>query len=167
MELCIVRHGIAEDIGEGDARTDDGRVLTKRGRERTRRVAEGLAVLGVRPERIATSPLRRAAQTASILAEVLCPGIEPELCEFLAPGASAAGLAAWLKENSAGCAMVVGHMPDVAAIASQLVSGDEGVDITFKKAGVCCIEFDGDPGEGAGRLAWLMQPRQILKLRRR
>jgi phosphohistidine phosphatase len=166
MELYIVRHGIAEDLGDGEARTDAERALTEKGHRRTRQVAQGLAALGIEPERIATSPLRRAEQTAAIVAEVLCPGHEPEPCDLLCPGATAADVVAWLAEETPRSAMIVGHMPDMAVIASQFLSGGDGVDVTFKKAGACCIEFDGGPCEGAGSLVWLMQPRQILDLRR-
>jgi phosphohistidine phosphatase len=164
MQLYIVRHGIAEDLGAGQARTDAERGLTRKGRERTRQVAGALAALDCRPECIATSPLRRAEETAAILAEVLRPGLEPEACDLLAPGAEADDLAGWLTDRGAGPVMVVGHMPDVAELASQFIAGSAAAEIAFKKAGACRIDFDETPCVGAGELVWLMQPRQLLDL---
>jgi len=164
MQLYLVRHGVAQERTDEDARPDSERHLTPRGRQRTARVAEGLAALGCSPDRIATSPLCRCDETARILAKALCGDASYEVCAFLAPGAEAAELVAWLRQCEGDSVMVVGHMPDVAEIASDLLATGGGVRITFKKAAVCCIVFDGPPGEGAGRLQWLLQPRQFRAL---
>ena len=165
MELYIVRHGIAEDIGQGDACTDAERALTRKGRARARLVAEALGRLGCRPDCIATSPLRRARQTADILAAALCHGLEPQECGFLAPGADAAKLLHWLGHAGFGALMVVGHMPDLALMASELIAGDGWAAIEFRKGGACRIDFEDKAAKAAGRLIWLIQPRQFLDLR--
>lgn len=164
MELYVVRHGIAEDIGEGQGRSDFERGLTQKGRERTRQVAEALAGFRCRPDCIATSPLRRTRQTAEILARILTDGLEPEECAFLAPGGRVAELLDWLSAGESGSVMIVGHMPDLALMASVAIAGDERASIGLKKGGSCRIDFDDGPGRAAGRLVWLIQPRQILDL---
>ena len=163
MELYIVRHGIAEGVREGGADAD--RALTRKGRKRSRWAAECLARVGCRPDCIATSPLRRARQTADVLAGVLCPGTKPQEWDSLSPDGDVGGLTACLRELGCRTAVVVGHMPGVAEMASQLIAGEGSAEIVFKKAGACRIDFDGEPSEGAGRLVWLMQPRQFADLR--
>ena len=162
MELFIVRHGIAQDRDDPSVRCDAERVLTPEGVKRTRQAALGLKALGCRPQRIATSPLPRAEQTARTMAEVLCPDIPVDVCEFLAltNGGEQESLA-WLRGVKEGSVMLVGHMPDVADLASSLVSDGPAIDIVFKKAAVCCISFDGTPRKAAGRLEWLLQPAQL------
>jgi phosphohistidine phosphatase len=161
MELYIVRHGIAEERSPG--RPDAERALTSRGRRRTRQAAEGLRALGGRPERMATSPLVRCDETARIIADVICPDVPLEVQDFLAPGATARDLLQWLRGCREGSAMVVGHAPDVSAIAGGLLTR-EGIDILFKKAAACCISFEDRPALGAGCLMWLLQPSQLRAL---
>jgi phosphohistidine phosphatase SixA len=58
-------------------------------------------------------------------------------------------------------------MPDLAQLASALLASNTSLDIVFKKSGVCCISFDGTPRAGAGRLEWLLQPKQLRSLAKR
>ena len=158
MELFIIRHGIAQERGSVN---DADRALTSIGRRKTAVVAEGLSKLGCRPACIGTSSLRRAEETARIMAEVLCPDVPVDICEFLEPGGDPVDLVDWLREHGEESVMIVGHMPDVAEAASVFLAGRNDVEMVFKKAAVCCIEFDGVPAAGSGRLRWLMQPRQL------
>jgi phosphohistidine phosphatase len=163
MRLYIVRHGAAVELGEGGATRDADRTLSDEGRRKTRLVAVGLQRIGCRPARVGTSPLPRAAETACILAETVCPKVEVETCDFLAPGAEACDVVEWLAERPCDEAMIVGHMPDVARIASDLLSGDPGLAIQFKKSAVCCVSFE-EPAISDGALEWLMQPRPLKAL---
>jgi len=167
MKLYVIRHGIALDVGEKGIRRDVDRPLSAEGRKKTARVAGGLAALGCRPERIATSPLPRAEQTARILAEKAFPDAQVETCDFLAPGASASAVVDWLCRTGAQEAAVVGHMPDLGHIISDLLTGACSLDLDLKKAGVCCIEFDEEPQTGAGRLLWLMEPKALAAVKSR
>ena len=160
MDLYIVRHGIALDVGEGGITRDEDRTLSPEGREKVGQAAGGLACLMCSPERVATSPLPRSAETARIIADVVCPGVSVEECEFLRPGAATRDVVDWLCRGGAASAMIVGHMPDVADIASELLT-DGPLDMVFKKSAACCIAFSGEPAAGQGRLEWLMQPRAL------
>ena len=161
MELYIVRHGAAVNVGDQGITRDEDRILSPAGRKKTTEVARGLANMGVRPERIGSSPLPRALETAHLIAEVLGPQEPVELCDFLRPGATAGDVIKWLHKAGVESAMVVGHMPDVAAIAAALFSSGATVATVFKKAAVCCVSFDEAPELGKGDLEWLMQPAQL------
>ena len=56
--IYLVRHGIAADAGPG--MSDADRALTEEGVRKTNGVAVGLQHLGVKPDLILSSPLRRA-----------------------------------------------------------------------------------------------------------
>jgi phosphohistidine phosphatase len=165
MELYIVRHGEAGQAMRVRGSADDARELTREGRKQTASVAKALRALGCAPERIGTSPLARARQTAEILAKVLGAGKKLENCEFLSPGSDAEALIRWLRGVRAESVMIVGHMPDLAQLASALLAPKVSLDIVFKKSGVCCISLAGTPAAGAGSLEWLLQPKQVRKLR--
>ena len=167
MKLYIVRHGEAGQAMALRGRADDERELTREGRKETAGVAKALRALGCAPGRIGTSPLARARQTAEILAEALEAEKELENCEFLSPASDPEALVRWLREVRAESAMIVGHMPDLARLASALLAPKASLDIAFKKSGVCCVSFDGIPAAGAGRLEWLLQPKQLRLLAKR
>jgi phosphohistidine phosphatase len=162
MNLYIVRHGIAEPRDE--ARPGQERALTPKGRDRTRRAALGLAALGCRPDRVGSSPLRRALETARIVSEVLCSEAPLDLCSFLKPGAAASDIAAWLQDVDGDDVMIVGHQPDMTHITSGLLSGKTGLAIHFKKAAACGLSFGDIIEPGAAQLEWLLQPRQLSTL---
>jgi broad specificity phosphatase PhoE len=76
-ELIVVRHGESEGNARGLAQGRLPFPLTERGRGQARQVALMVRALGWRPERVVTSPLPRAAETAAILAHAL--GFPPPL----------------------------------------------------------------------------------------
>lgn len=161
MELYIVRHGEAVAVEDTEGGTDAERALTEEGRKKTADVGRRLRALDCRPGRIGSSPLVRARQTAEVLAQALGPDVPVESCAFLAPGAGPAAVVEWLRRLRDAQVMIVGHMPDLADIASGLLARGARLDILFKKSAVCCIAFEGRPAEGEGRLEWLMQPREM------
>lgn len=164
MELFIVRHGIAQDSQD---LPDAQRALTEEGRRKTRLVARGLKAVDCRPQRVISSPLPRAEQTAQIMAELLCPEAPLETSDLLKPGADVETLISRLTSLDESSVMLVGHMPDVAVLACMLLTKQGFFDIVFKKAGVCCVTFEGPVAAGTGSLQWLMQPAQMQVLAKR
>src|SRR5258706_16007485 len=89
MQLLVVRHARAEDR-EAFAATgqpDSERPLTAKGIRRMKKAARGLHTLVSSIDLLATSPLRRAVETARIMAD-LYGGIPCIERDELAPGAS-------------------------------------------------------------------------------
>jgi phosphohistidine phosphatase len=154
MRVLVVRHGIAIDDAPGLG--DEERYLTSEGRQKTRKVAEALKLHGVKLERILTSPLVRAVQTAEILARELgCPDVRVSMSLVL--GSTMASIDAAI----AGCSEVeglalVGHEPTMSAVAAHLL-GLRAFPRSFKKAGVCAIAL---PSAGAtGRFEFFVVPK--------
>ena len=138
MELYLIRHGIAADR-EAYA-SDENRLLTDKGHQKTAKVAKGLHHQGLRFDLILTSPLVRAKQTATILQDAgLCSHIE----EFpaLAPDGNISVWVQWLEEwqhqnaDSQSIALV-GHQPDLGNWAEILVWGKSQEKLVLKKAGM-------------------------------
>jgi phosphohistidine phosphatase len=166
-ELLLLRHGIAEDRLPGD--DDAGRALTARGRERSRAVLARLAGLGFRADRLLSSPLRRARQTAELavragLAEAL------ELAEALAPAADPLDcLPQWLAslsppEGQRPRLLLVGHEPDLSLLACRLIGAPSGA-IELRKAGLAVLRLAPEaPGQlaGSAQLQLLLAPRLLL-----
>ena len=170
VELLLLRHGIAEE--RCPERVDGERALTAVGRSRTRAVAERLVQLGLGCDQLVTSPLVRARQTAEIAvgAGLVAEG-SPSLSlrvdavrvdAALAPGGDPLPLVAEFQRAASAHKgllrlALVGHEPDLGALAAQLIGAPEGA-IALKKAGIALLLL----GPGRGQLKLLMAPRQLL-----
>ena len=167
MQLILIRHAIAEDH-EMFAETglpDAERRLTTRGRRRMARNARGLRAVVPELDLVATSPLRRARETAEIVAEAY-GGIPIVEAAMLAPGGSRDACKRWIERHKTdGALAVVGHEPHLSETTSWLVTGDSTPILFFKKGGACSVELPDRITGGAGRLQWLLTPRALRRLR--
>lgn len=164
MNLYLMRHGIARDVGEQGITTDADRSLTGEGRRKVSLIAQGLLALGVGPARFVSSPLLRARQTAEIVARQLGDEPEVEIVPSLAPGGDVEEFLQWLRDESADSVLAVGHMPDLAVWTGRLLFGEARGPFNFKKGGVACLACEGAPRAGHFVLEWLMPPRAFRRL---
>ena len=99
MDCLLMHHGIAIEIEEWSG-PDNTRPLTEQGKKKVGQVAKGLAVMGLAPTHILTSPFTRAQETAAIVRAILSPSVTLTVCTALEPderhglrAASSCGLA--------------------------------------------------------------------------
>jgi phosphohistidine phosphatase len=153
-ELLLWRHGIAEDRHPDCP--DQERALTAEGRQRTAAVAAELCRLQLRCDRLLSSPLRRALQTAEIgVAAGLAGEVVQEDC--LAPGGDPRPL---LQAGTWRRLGLVGHEPDLGELASGLLGVPAGT-ISVRKAGIVLLRL----GETGASLEALIGPRLLRLLR--
>lgn len=161
-QLFIMRHGIALDRTSPLASDDAARPLTPQGRKRVARIAAELLKLGYAFDWIVCSPLVRAAETAKIVAAVQKPSPPVDVCAALRPGASREDVLGFLAKNpDRKRVMLVGHEPDLSALAGRLIGAGRDANLEFKKGGCCLIEYDGLPSRYSGRLVWWLTPRAL------
>src|SRR5262245_1584012 len=87
MNLYLIRHAEAVPLGVDGISDDEDRPLTEMGKQQCRAVALALRQLGVRLEKLRTSPLVRARQTAEeMLLHFNDRLIDLGNCAELAPG---------------------------------------------------------------------------------
>lgn len=123
-----------------------------------RSVAKALVEFGEEPLAIITSQLVRAVQTAEIVA--LATKLSErdgavEVHRDMAPGGEAFELARSLARKGRKRVMLVGHEPDLSALASALL-GDFGE--PFEKAMVVGVQLSSG---GAGRLRFILNPKTL------
>ena len=150
--LFIVRHAWAEEVSEDGS--DRSRSLTKKGRRRFEEVISRLIEQGLAIDRIATSPLTRAKQTAEIVAALLPNKPRIDIVEWLAPGSNWKAAIDWSIESGAKKVAWVGHAPDVGSLVSRAI-GASNASIAMAKGSVASIHFSQNFGEN-GFLEWLI-----------
>jgi phosphohistidine phosphatase len=165
MDLLIVRHAIAYDRDPHRWHEDAERPLSPAGMRRARKAAAGLKQLTARPQRLLTSPLVRAKQTARILTDI-AGWPEAEEVPELAPGEPALAVLALLGKDGSKLTAVVGHQPGLGELLGTcLLGGGGSLPIEMKKNAVACLSFEGKPRAGRAALKWLATPRMLRALR--
>jgi phosphohistidine phosphatase SixA len=116
VRLFIVRHAKAAPAAGGP---DELRPLTTEGRDAARGL--GLRLAAEHPDAVISSPLLRARETAAAIAAAA--GLEVEVDERLAPGATAADLLG-ATTGKGETVVSVGHQPDCSDVVLEL-TGEE------------------------------------------
>jgi phosphohistidine phosphatase len=149
----LVRHGKAEDYGPSGSDAD--RRLTSDGRQELAAIAKYFLRLEDKVGIVLTSPLRRAVETAEVLAEIL--DVKVEVASELEPPVSPKALLARIRKRPEARVMLVGHQPGLGqAIARWLEARPDS--IPLKKAGIARLDVP-DEGEGGPiELTWLATP---------
>jgi phosphohistidine phosphatase len=159
MDLLIVRHAIAFDRNARRWPDDDDRPLSAEGMLRERKNAAGLKRIVERPDRVLTSPLVRARQTAAILTEV-ARWPKAQECDALKPDEPPDSLFNALRGSSDRIVAVVGHQPGLGHFIAACLSGTVRPEaVELKKGAVACVTFEGPPRAGHATLKWLLPPR--------
>ena len=159
MNVYLVRHGIALDLGEQGIVRDADRPLSDEGKALTCEVARGLrAVVGDEAMRIISSPLLRARETAEIFAKALGVATPVETLAELTSEGDVEAVAEWIERQPPKSLMMVGHMPDMSDLASCLACPQGVLQVVFKKAAVMRISFEARAGKGRGCIEWLLPP---------
>lgn len=167
IDLLLLRHGIASDIGVDGCRTDAERPLTAEGRRKLEDVGRFLVAAGVEPEVIAHSPLVRAEQTAKLVAGYLKQAGPFAVVDCLKPERPPADAVKYLRSLPAGtrCVLCVGHEPNLSSLAAWLISGSTESRIELKKGGLIRIDLQPDGAGFHGVLRHVITPRLAGLLR--
>ena len=163
MEIIFLRHAPAVDKAAWAKtdRPDADRPLTPAGKRKAKAAAEGLAAVLGRVRLVATSPWKRAKQTAAPAAAALrAKTIETPL---LTPEHSPEALAKWLRSLGAARVVLVGHEPHMSAAASWLLTGGVRPVVALKKAQALLLDC-GEPGAGTATLVWSLPPAALRRL---
>jgi phosphohistidine phosphatase len=165
MELLIIRHAIAFERDRLRWRDDGARPLSPAGKRRSRKAAAGLKELGKTPDRLLTSPLIRARQTAQILTEIAGWPTAEEASELL-PGKAPLAILTLLAKDRSERVALVGHQPGLGALLSAcLVGNGSAIPIEMKKNAVACLSFEGSARAGRAVLKWLATPRMLRAIK--
>ncbi len=145
MKVYLVQHAKPKPEEE-----DPQKPLSEQGRDDAQKVAE--FAKNIKVNKIQHSGKLRAQQTAEILGKSL--GVDVVKADSLEPMADTQIWANRLEEQSEDV-MLVGHLPHLTKLASQLLTqNQEKPVISFKQGGIVCLEKT----ERGWQVAWMVTP---------
>ena len=136
MILYLLRHAEAEVM----AASDSARRLTGKGEAQAERTGKFCRRHGIAPELILTSPVTRALQTAGIVAKIL------ESAELVEVPWAACGMDPFQAveeletHKKLSAVMLVGHQPDLGALAAALIGCGNAGALHVRKSLLCAID---------------------------
>jgi phosphohistidine phosphatase len=161
MIIYFLRHASA---GEpmANPKKDEKRALDRDGIEQCGIVGRALSALDVQVDVIISSPLKRAAQTASLVGNELSYEGKLRFEDALRPGGSYADFRRMLtKYAQYESIMVVGHNPNESEFLGRIISGtgcEAGTEL--KKGAVAKVET----GRSSATLQWCLTPKVLRAL---
>jgi phosphohistidine phosphatase len=162
LVLFILRHGEA-GIRMTDPSKDSDRALTSNGRTEMRRICKSLKELGLKAKQIVSSPLRRARETAEIVAQTLKIPLLEEWDE-LKPDGDRDSLYRKLARIERGSRMIlVGHEPYLTSMIGEIVGAPEAR-LTLKKGGLAKVRITSFAPLVKGELRWLLTPKVMTRM---
>jgi phosphohistidine phosphatase len=163
MNLYLLRHGIAMELGSPGFGKDADRPLAPEGERKLRRITEAMEALDLSFDLILSSPYLRARQTAEIVAEARKAHKRLEYPDSLIPGGSTKKLVEFLDrlQPTPESVLLVGHEPFLSGLISLLATGHEGFCVVMKKGGLCKLTIEALRHGRCATLEWLLTPKQM------
>jgi phosphohistidine phosphatase len=160
MLVYFVRHASAGQHRLDPAK-DEKRPLDNDGIEQCTTIGRALASMETHVDLILSSPLKRAAQTASLVANELAYEEKIVLTPALRPDSNYGKFSALLGEHAEHEAiMVVGHNPNLSEFLGRLIGGGSRTGMELKKGAVARVEVD----RRRGILHWMVTPKLVRTL---
>ena len=150
LVLDLLRHGHAQPAADGG---DDMRRLSPRGRADLEQLALRLKDMSYRPDRVFTSPLTRARESALVVMRGVALDTTPGLLDALRPESDPDQVVPALVAagSTRGHVLLVGHQPLMGLLAAWLIGGPAP---GFPTGTLQRIEFKGalEPATGVASL---------------
>jgi phosphohistidine phosphatase len=156
MIIYFLRHASANKALTNPSK-DERRPLDEEGILQARYIGRMLAGIDVQVEHIVSSPLKRALQTASLVANELAFETAVQTDAALRPEAELEQFQALLlRLRKYASVMVVGHNPSLTEFLSKSIAASSGAALVeLKKGAVAKVEMTGRRGS----LHWLITPK--------
>jgi phosphohistidine phosphatase len=168
LGLYLLRHGEAGKGMAGAGGNSGDVLLTIVGREEIAIIARSVKDLNLKISAIVTSPLKRAVQTAKIIAKVLAMEKRISIWNELVPEGNRSKLYNLLNQYTReSSVLMIGHEPYLSNMMYDMIIQKNRLNqlgrINLKKAGLAKIRVISLTPNISGELRWLLTP-GILKL---
>lgn len=164
MDLYLMRHGLAAELGTAGVFHDAERSLTEEGERKVKAIAKAIQAMDLSFDLILSSPCVRARQTAELVAQALHATARLQLADGLVSGENPCRVVETLGhlKPMPTSLLLVGHEPSLSELASLLVAGDSTLDLILKKGGLCKLTVKTLKAGRCAALDWWLTPRQML-----
>ena len=157
MNLYILRHASA-GVRRADPILDAKRPLDKEGKEQCLLIGRYLNALRLQFDLIASSPLKRALQTASLVGTEVGYESKIQVTEAVSPEGTVASFQNFIgtllnHEN----VLVVGHNPNLPQFVGSLICAPRPAAIRMRKGAIARVDCTRRPGQ----LISLVEPRML------
>jgi len=171
MDIFILRHGEAGKKLTTGNNKDSERPLTAAGQKEVAEIANSFKELEIRFDFIISSPLKRAHQTAAVVAKTLKKQKKMQDWNELKPEGNKQDLYRKLSSSTQfkqySSVLIVGHEPYLTDMISDIISDGKGGSghIVLKKAGLARIGITSfTPPNLHGELKWLLTPKHLKNM---
>jgi phosphohistidine phosphatase len=157
MILYFLRHASAGEHRMDPAK-DEKRPLDREGFQQCYQVARMLASMDVSLDSVISSPLKRALQTAALVANELAYDGKIHIESALRPGANYDQFRDMLRKYARSeSLLLVGHNPNISEFLSRSVEMDEDGYIELRKGAIARVLEE----QRGAALEWLITPRLV------
>jgi phosphohistidine phosphatase len=155
MNLYILRHASA-GTRRANPVIDVKRPIDKEGKQQSLLVGRFLSTLNVQFDRVVSSPLKRALQTASLVGNETGYDAKIDISPALSPDASVQKFHDLIRSlEKYDNVLVVGHNPNLTVFFGSLLAPNVRVSTRLRKGAIARIDCTRMPGT----LHWLVDPR--------
>jgi phosphohistidine phosphatase len=155
MNLYLMRHANA-GVSRENPLLDAKRGLIKEGKEQCMLMARVMSALKVQVDVIASSPLKRALQTAQFVGTEMGYEAKVEISPALRPEADYMAFQQLLEKYAdRDGVLLVGHNPNLFKFLGRIITGNGGAGVRMRKGSVARIDMERHPP----LLQWLIDPR--------
>ena len=162
MDLYLIRHAEAVDVGTNHVIQDCDRYLTQKGTKQAVNIAKWLKKTHVTFEQIWTSPWQRAFETAEIILKYSRINTEINMHSCLAPG-NRFELLDLIGESNLKSVIIVGLEPFLGELVNYLVLGNTPLGIPLGKGSISKIKVK-DPYSGQNKMEYYVSSKTITEL---
>ena len=166
MNLYLMRHAEAADLGAEGATSDADRPLTEKGQGQAQLMGRLLRRLDVKLELVLTSPFARARETADLLIEEYGGHVDILDDETFVPDGAESDMWATIARTSRSRVLAVGHLPSIGDLAAALMGSRAAQPLHFHKASLAALVTDDGHRRPHATLEWMVWPSVARRLLR-
>jgi phosphohistidine phosphatase len=160
MNLYVLRHASA-GTSRANPKLDIKRPLDRDGKQQCMLLGRYMNALNLQFDVVASSPLKRALQTASLVGTEIGYEAKVTVTDALSPEATFTAFKRFLDEmKDRENVLVVGHNPNLEQFMGQLVGSTRPGSFRLRKAGMARFDLTKRPGT----MYWMVEPRMLRSI---
>ena len=146
-----------------DTTKDSDRALTASGKAEMQEIGKTLKESGLRAKQIITSPLRRARETAEIIAHMLKIPVLEEWDDLKPDGDRESLYQKLARIETSSSVVIVGHEPYLTSMIGEVI-GAPDARLVLKKGGLAKVRITSVAPTLHGELRWLITPKLMTRM---